>query len=72
MAFEFPIPFGAALWNLLVTFKVIDFIPPLKYGPTGDTKIKKVYDGAGLTPKTGPVPHATGRIYKLPFPIGGI
>ena len=66
MAFALPIPLGAARWYLLVIFKFKGLTPSLKYGPTGETKTRKVYDGAGLTPKIGPVPHATGLIYKLP------
>ena len=47
-------------------------IPPLKYGPTGVTKRRKIYSGAGATPITGPEPKRHGRTYSVaPVPYGG-
>ena len=31
----------------------------------------KVYDGAGPSPRMGPVPMSSGRRYSDPLPMGG-
>ena len=52
--------------------KFVGVNPPLKYAPTGITKIEKIYSVAGRTATLFPTPIMNGRIYKLPpVPYGG-
>ena len=46
-------------------------MPPLKYAPTGQQKIEKIYSGAELTPTLSPTPIKNGRKYSVaPLPYG--
>ncbi len=38
----------------------------LKYAATGDAYTTNVYSGAGASPRMGPVPMSSGRIYSEP------
>ena len=66
-----PVPWGAAR-SYLETQSLMGLRPPLKYGPTGVTRMRNWYSSAGATPMTLPVANMSGRTYSVaPEPKGG-